>query len=190
MPITDKIQYVQVKEYPLTRVLREMQNKSKKSAVPLKSIPSEQLLFADDNRPILDVLVNVNVATWKQEGLFKRQRVMTKYNGIVDISVGEKMRFVQNMISKWYELSLPNPNGVRTDTGVGLARQMIIAERRAGVRKMFDRIKDPDFAARMEEFILMEKPVQAQYFTKKIGTRWPQFVIDFNEGLTDMMVVR
>lgn len=131
-------------------------------------------LYGD--RPILDFIVPVRVENWRADGLFRRGRY----------SVGQKARFVMHIRAAAFDYSSRAFAEARSDTR-GTSRTEIAVFKKISQLKKFDAVRDPEMRQIMANMIISEKLLDARYIAKKLRRPWPAFVMDFNEGLEQMM---
>jgi hypothetical protein len=154
---------------------------------------AEQMrLFGDNTRrdPIIDSLTNVNIEYWRSEGLFRRAEKIVGAPGDlrkINISVGDKMRFVQAIIGRWF--TIQRGEIVRgASAGRKWPKQLILAERHYDIKDMFD--YETDAAAKITlDFITQDYPVGAAYYAKhKLHIRWRPFKDAVNDTLVRVMI--
>lgn len=137
-----------------------------------------QLSFPD-SRPILDVLRPVRVESWKDEGLFRHGK----------FSVGQKIRFVCRVRARAFDYSARGMAEVR-DIGRGISSIEVRAGKKMDALRMFNAVSGPEMRQIMANMIVREDLIGARYTAKKARYVWPQFVLDFNYGLEQMMAVQ
>lgn len=134
------------------------------------------VLTFPDSRPILDVLRPVRIESWKDEGLFRRGR----------FSIAQKIKFVCGVRSRAFDYSRPAP-GESRGASWGVSGIEVRVDKKMAALRMFDAVRDAEMRAIMQAMIVSENLNGARYTAKKAGYIWPQFVIDFNYGLEQMM---
>jgi hypothetical protein len=148
----------------------------------IKTAPARPL----SKHNILHNLTNINVEYWMHEGLFARGRIYDENMAVVDISVGQKMRFCQKIISMWFAAGGRDPAEGRG--GAPRPRQEILADNHMKIRKMFAACKNQGAAAAALAFIVRDYPVGAMYYAKHVlHVRWKMFKDDFNDVLNEVM---
>lgn len=128
------------------------------------------------DRPILDFLLPVRIENWRQEGLFTRTRH----------SVGQKVRFVMYLRARAFDFSAKNWIELHNDNSTA-SRQEVMCDKKIQAMRMFNVVRDPFMREVMQRMIVSEKLLGARYIAQKLQIRWPQFVIDFNAALDDVM---
>jgi len=72
----------------------------------------------------------------------------------------------------------------------GISAVELTAERKNRINKQFDAVLDTKIREIMRLMITAEfPPKSAQYIAKKTGYAFPQFVIDFNRGLAEIIEI-
>ena len=137
-----------------------------------------QQAFCFSQAPVLSVLIPVGVENWRQEGLFRRG----KY------SAGQKMRFVMRLRARAFDYAARD---VREAKGAGreVSRGMIQVEKKVSVLREFGVVSDKDMREIMKSMIVRENLIGARYVARQLKIAWPQFVLDFNYGLEQMMEI-
>lgn len=138
---------------------------------------TQQELPLNKDRPILDFLLPVRVENWRADGLFKRS---AKH------SVGQKMRFVMHIRAAAFDFSPRAFLEMRQESG-NASRQEIMADKKIQAIRKFNAVRDPFMREVMQRMIVSEKLLGARYIAKQLHKPWPQFVMDFNQGLDEMM---
>lgn len=138
----------------------------------------QQDLFQTPPKPIISHLRPVRLEQWRTDGLFRKG----KYG------VGEKLRFVMRLRSMAFELSARGALAIKNENN-SLPREYIMIEKRITVCNKFNVITDANMREIMKGMIVCEDLLGARYIAKKLKYPWPQFVIDFNIGLEQMMGV-
>lgn len=131
-------------------------------------------LYGD--RPILDFIVPVRVENWRADGLFRRGRY----------SVGQKARFVMHIRAAAFDYSSRAFVEARNEAS-NTSRIEVSVFKKISQLKKFDAVRDPKMRQIMANMIIAEKLLDARYIAKKLRRPWPAFVMDFNEGLEQMM---
>lgn len=137
--------------------------------------PQAELPLGKD-KPILDFLLPVRIENWRADGLFKRSRY----------SVGQKMRFVMYIRAAAFDFSAKNWIELHHD-GSTASRQEVMADKKFQAYRKFNAVRDPFMREVMQRMIVAEKLLGARYIAKQLHKPWPQFVMDFNQGLDEMM---
>lgn len=132
------------------------------------------LSLAED-KPILDVLRPVKIENWREDGLFCR----SKY------SVGKKIKFIIFIRSSAFDHAKRDICEIKTQSLV--SKVEIITDKMHRARKLFDVVEDKRMREVMIFMILREDLLSAHYVAKKCGYRWPQFILDFNRGLDQII---
>lgn len=138
----------------------------------------QNLFQTPETKPILSHLRPVRLEQWRIDGLFRKG----KYG------VGEKLRFVMRLRSMAFELSARGALAIKNENN-SLPREYIMIEKRITVCNKFNVITDANMREIMKGMIVCEDLLGARYIAKKLKYPWPQFVIDFNIGLEQMMGV-
>lgn len=128
------------------------------------------------DKPILDCLMPVRIENWRMDGLFKRSRY----------SVGQKMRFVMHIRASAFDFSAKAFMEIRQESS-GASRQEIMADKKFQAYRKFNAVRDPFMREVMQHMIVAEKLLGARYIAKQLHKPWPQFVMDFNQGLDEML---
>jgi hypothetical protein len=128
------------------------------------------------DKPILEYLMPVRIENWRMEGLFKRSRY----------SVGQKMRFVMHIRASAFDFSPKNWIELH-NAGCGASRQEVAADKKFQALRKFNAVRDPFMREVMQHMIVAEKLLGARYIAKRLKKPWPQFVMDFNQGLDEML---
>lgn len=134
----------------------------------------QQDLFQISPIPILEVLHPVRIEQWRADGLFKK--------GL--FSVHEKVVFIGRIRALAFDSS--HKISIKSEQS-GMSREMIMVEKRDEARRKFDYVSDPVMREIMVGMIVREDLLGARYVARKLKYPWPQFVIDFNYGLEQMM---
>lgn len=136
----------------------------------------QQNLFQVQHKPILSHLRPVRLEQWRIDGLFRK--------GV--FRVGEKMRYVQRLRSMAFDLTARGMLAAQHDNN-SLPRDLVLVEKRLTVCNKFNVVTDVNMREIMKGMIICEDLLGARYIAKKLRYPWPQFVIDFNIGLEQMM---
>jgi hypothetical protein len=127
------------------------------------------------------------VEVWLREGLFKRGRVQDR-NIIIEIPVGKKMRFCNLIISKWFESPRRDPREVNYHNNFSGTPGEAIIENRLKIKKAFSCVQDAHLRILVLSLLVSEKLLSARQYAQMNNIRWPQFVLDFNYALEQVMI--
>lgn len=141
------------------------------------NLSAQPVLPLGKDKPILDYLLPVRIENWREDGLFKRS---AKH------SVGQKMRFVMHVRASAFDFSPKNWIELHNDNSV-VSRQEVMADKKFQAIRKFMAVRDPFMREVMQRMIVSEKLLGARYIAKQLQKPWPQFVMDFNQGLDEMM---
>lgn len=138
----------------------------------------QQVLFSEKQKPILSHLQPVRIAGWRADGLFRRGK----------FDVGQKVRFIVKLRSMAFDMSHATVQRARVE-GNTMDRGLIMTEKKMETLAKFNAISDADMREIMKAMIVSESLLGARYVAKKLKYPWPQFVLDFNYALEQMMEV-
>jgi hypothetical protein len=133
-------------------------------------------------KPVIDCLSPLWAEKWQQEGLFRRTQIKGD-----DMREGRKKKLCVGLHLEFWDTYRGAP-AAPSDTNTGLTAGDVGYMRKERVAKKFEAITDKKMGEIMAVMILREcPPLSAHYIARKNKMSWPQFVIDFNKGLLELV---